>query len=96
MSIELRDYTMLIYKKDRRYKCGETLHNSYDYKARHEQWMKEEVRDLQSGLYPEHQFRIALHETYVERVNLMTGKKYLERFDAPLACSPSMESYWSA
>ena len=32
----------------------------------------------------------------VERVNLMTGKTYMERADTPYYCSPSSESYWSA
>ena len=32
----------------------------------------------------------------VERVNLMTGKTYMERADTPYYFSPSSESYWSA
>ena len=31
----------------------------------------------------------------VERTNLMSGKKYLERRDTPLCCSPSSETFWS-
>ena len=31
----------------------------------------------------------------VERVNLMTGKKYMEKSDTPLFLSPSSETYWS-
>jgi hypothetical protein len=31
----------------------------------------------------------------VERTNMMTGKKYMERRDTPIFCSPSSESYWS-
>lgn len=31
----------------------------------------------------------------VERVNLMTGKKFMERADTPNYCSPASESYWS-
>jgi hypothetical protein len=31
----------------------------------------------------------------VERVNLMTGKKYMEKADTPLFLSPSSETYWS-
>ena len=34
-------------------------------------------------------------EDMVERVNLMTGKKYLERRDTPLCVSPASETYWS-
>lgn len=34
-------------------------------------------------------------EDMVERVNLMSGKKYMEHRDTPLFCSPSSETYWS-
>jgi len=33
--------------------------------------------------------------TFVERTNIITGKKYFERFDTPSYCSPSSEHYWS-
>jgi hypothetical protein len=31
----------------------------------------------------------------VERTNLMTGKKYMEKKDTPAFLSPACESYWS-
>lgn len=31
----------------------------------------------------------------VERVNLMTGQKYMEAEDTPNCCSPASETYWS-
>lgn len=31
----------------------------------------------------------------VERVNLMTGKKYMEPVNTPSYCSPASESYWT-
>lgn len=31
----------------------------------------------------------------VERENLMSGKKFVERADTPTYCSPAFESYWS-
>jgi len=31
----------------------------------------------------------------VEKVNMMTGEKFMERSDTPYYCSPSSESYWS-
>jgi hypothetical protein len=31
----------------------------------------------------------------VERVNMMSGKKYLEPSNTPNYCSPSSEAYWS-
>jgi len=32
----------------------------------------------------------------VEKTNLMTGKKFMERSDTPYYCSPSSETYWSS
>lgn len=31
----------------------------------------------------------------VERINMMTGKPYMEAEDTPNFCSPASESYWS-
>ena len=31
----------------------------------------------------------------VERVNLMTGQKYMEDVNTPRCCSPASEAYWS-
>lgn len=33
--------------------------------------------------------------TMVEKTNMMTGKKFLERENTPYYCSPASESYWS-
>lgn len=37
----------------------------------------------------------AMEPVMVERVNLMSGQKYMEDENTPLACSPSSETYWS-
>ena len=34
-------------------------------------------------------------DTVVERVDLMTGQKYMESVDRPDSCSPSSETHWS-
>jgi hypothetical protein len=34
-------------------------------------------------------------DNMIERVNLMTGKKYMEKAGTPLFLSPSSETYWS-
>lgn len=42
------------------------------------------------------QMKVAYDIEYmVERVNLMTGKKYMEKADTPLFLSPASETYWS-
>jgi hypothetical protein len=95
MEKSLEEYTMLVYRKDKRFITGERLFGKYEYLGE-EKWMQEEVKDLQFKLFPKDSFRIEVHKTYVEKVNLMTGVKYLERFDTPHCCSPSTETYWSA
>ena len=34
-------------------------------------------------------------EPMVERINLMTGKPYMEKLNTPISCSPASETYWS-
>ncbi len=52
--------------------------------------------------YERSEYAVAEAKTYetfiaktVERVNLMTGKKYTESINTPLSCSPASETYWS-
>jgi hypothetical protein len=33
---------------------------------------------------------------YVEKTNIMTGKRYLERLDTPYCCSPASETFWAS
>lgn len=39
--------------------------------------------------------QLAHNSRMVERVNLMSGEKYMEAADTPRSCSPASESYWS-
>tara|TARA_B100001287_G_scaffold207590_1_gene176606 strand:- start:2065 stop:2391 length:327 start_codon:yes stop_codon:yes gene_type:complete len=34
-------------------------------------------------------------EKSVEKTNMMSGKKFMERVNTPYYCSPSSETYWS-
>lgn len=96
MSLELKNWTMRIWVKDRRYKTGERVYGTYVYDRRHEQWMREEVRDLQAGLYPEPKYRIEVDPTTVEVRNLMTGEMVEIPFtDRGGPCDPSTELYWT-
>jgi hypothetical protein len=56
--IHLKDWTMRIYVKDLRTKSGERIYRTVVYARKHEQWMHEEVRDLQAGLYTADKYRI--------------------------------------
>lgn len=90
------NYTIRVIKFDKRTKSGEKLVKDYDYKDMDKKWMEEEVANLHHKLYPRDKFRLELHETYVERTNIMSGEKFMERFDTPYFCSPSSETYWSS
>ena len=85
-------YTVIVYKKDARTKSGErqVLYKDYDTDnlSMLEHTVKHTWRASQG-------FRYEIHETMVERVNMMGGAKYMERFDTPRYCSPSSEAYWS-
>lgn len=93
--MERKDWTLLVYRMDKRTKTGEKLRGRYEYCDKTQAEMEAEIKDLVRQLYPVDKFRIDLHETYVTRVNMMTGKEYKERFDTPIYCSPAFESYWS-
>jgi len=92
--MERKDWTLLVYRMDRRCNTGEKLRGRYEYCNKTKDDMLAEVMDLHR-LYPTSQFRIDLYETYVTRVNMMTGLEYKERYDTPNYCSPSSESFWS-
>tara|TARA_B000000557_G_C20661241_1_gene394793 strand:- start:354 stop:659 length:306 start_codon:yes stop_codon:yes gene_type:complete len=96
-------YTVEVYKKDKRIKANSptirwgknkpglrfVLTQDYENKT------LKEIESLCKTGYPEHlKFVTEIHETYVERRNIMSGKVYKERYDVPSFCSPSSESYW--
>lgn len=39
--------------------------------------------------------QFGLNDPMVERINLMTGKPYMEKLNTPISCSPASETYWS-
>ena len=93
--IELKDWTMRIYVRDRRCKAGERILKTYAYENKHLHWMLEEVRDLQAGLYAGDKYRFEIDPTYVTVISLMNGEPVRIRAeDQGGPCDPSMESYW--
>lgn len=93
--IELADWTMRIYVRDRRCKGGERILKTYVYTRKHLQWMQEEVRDLQAGLYAGDRYRFEIDPTYVTVISLMNGEPVQIRAeDRGTCCDPSMESFW--
>ena len=86
------DYTVEIYKMDRRYHKGERLVQKVDVKANSKEKLMQEYRKVTKS----DRFRIAIYETYVTKRNCLTGVEFQERYDTPYYCSPSSETYWSS
>jgi hypothetical protein len=86
------EYTVEVYKLDRRKKAGERLEHKIDYRD-------VDYLTLRQGAYTmwpvSRGFRVEIHETFVSRKNLLSGQEFTERYDTPVFCSPSSESYWS-
>lgn len=82
------EYTVELYKLDKRYKEGRVLSMKVD--------LEDVTLDQVERMYPVRKGYVReIHETYVTRTNLMGGKEYQERYDTPRCCSPSSEAYWS-
>lgn len=91
--MERKDYTVMVFKKDRRTKKGERLvlkqdHIDIDLKTL--EHLYKTTWFIRDG------FRHEFHETYVIRKNIMTGMDVKERFDLPYSCSVASETYWSS
>ncbi len=91
-----QDWTMYIYKADRRKKTGERLVSTTVWRDRTEDEMRRESAEL-FDLYPNKLgFRIECLPTYVTVKSLMTGAEVKIRYeDRGTACDPSMERYWT-
>ena len=86
----LIEYTLEIYKKDRRTKEGRRLYAKQDFAPSTKNYIEvvaEQKRQLG--------FIVEVFETYVTKKNLIGGQEFQERYDTPYYCSPSSESYWS-
>lgn len=97
---KLTEYTLEIYKADRRIKkdarygkdkVGLRFVESRDFvpvTADFIRYAADGIRQLG--------YVVEVHETFVTRTNMMSGKEMQERYDTPYYCSPSSETYWSA
>ena len=90
-----QDYTMYIYKKDRRCKSGERLFSTTVWADRTEAAMRHECNGLY-WLYPATKgWRFEYFPTMKTVKNLMSGKDIQIPHDTPRSCDPSSELYWS-
>jgi hypothetical protein len=87
---KMTEYTLELYKTDRRTKEGRRLVEVKDIAEStraHIESIADSLRKLD--------FIVEVFETYVTKKNSMTGEEFQERYDRPYYCSPSSETYWS-
>jgi hypothetical protein len=90
-----QDWTMYIYKTDRRTKTGERLFSTTVWTGRDAAAMQREVEELHLHHYPRAQFRMEYCPTTKTVRNLMTGEAVVIPHDTPRSCDPSSELYWT-
>jgi hypothetical protein len=90
-----KDYTVYVYKLDRRYRSGERAISTTVFENRTEA----EMRTVGEGLYilfpATRGYRFEYHATMKTVKSLMTGKEVEIDRDTPHCCDPSSETYWS-
>lgn len=84
-------YTVEVYKADRRKPNGKRLFSKDDYQASKKELLELAIKQTYSA---DKGFTFNIHETFVTRRNIMTGKDFTERYDTPSCCSPATETYW--
>lgn len=90
-----QNWTMYIYRQDRRYTEGRRLYSTSVWEGRDEQGMQREVDELYLQTYPRKKFSIEFFPTTKQVKNLMTGELVEIPWDTPRSCDPSSELYWS-
>ena len=90
-----QDYTMYIYKADKRTKSGERLVSTTVWGNRTAESMKHEVESLYWLYLPKDGYRFEYVPTMKTVRNLMSGKDIQIPHDTPRSCDPSSELYWS-
>ena len=88
---KMTEYTLELYKTDRRTKEGRRLVEVKDVAEStraHIESIADSLRKLD--------FIVEVFETYVTKTNMMSGKEFQERYDTPYYCSTSSETYWSS
>lgn len=90
-----QNWTMYIYKQDRRCKTGERLFSTTVWQDRTLEGMEREMRELACDLYPGTDWRFEFVPTTKTVKNLMTGEDVVIPHDTPRSCDPSSELYWS-
>jgi hypothetical protein len=96
---KLTEYTIEIYKADKRIKRDERHGKNkvglrfvevLDYAPSTKDYIERLAENFRRNGVVANVF-----ETYVTKQNLMGGTEFQERYDTPRYCSPSSETYWS-
>ena len=92
-----KDWTIAVYKTDRRCKAGERFIAKYPFSGMDRETVDRELKELSAQLYPAKDgWRFDVQERYMTVRSLMTGKEVQIEADTPWCCNPASESYWSA
>ena len=90
-----QNWTLYIYKADKRCKTGERLFSTTVWHAQDAEGMKRECNELYD-LYPATQgWRMECFPSMKTVRNLMSGALVEIAHDTPRSCDPSSELYWS-
>jgi len=84
------NWTMYVYKADKRTKTGERLVSTTVWRDRDDASMKRECAEASGQGY-----RAEAFPTMKTVKNLMTGKDIEIPHDTPRSCDPSSELYWT-
>jgi hypothetical protein len=90
-----QDYTLYIYKADKRTKTGERLFSTTVWTGQDDNGMRRTVADLFDPYPPSKGYRFEWFPTTKTVKNLMTGLDVVIAYDTPRSCDPSTELYWS-
>ena len=87
-------YSIELFKKDKRTKTGEKLIKKMDFKKGVD---KETINNalIKEGYTMDKGFSYEIYQTWVTKKSAIDGKEFVERYDTPYYCSPSSETYWS-
>jgi len=89
------DYTVIVYKTDKRTKEGERRIKRISFEQLTQEEADNTVSMLKKSQYKGNKYRIELHKTWKTRYDSQTGDEFKEYFETPFGCSRSSESYYA-
>lgn len=90
-----QDWTMYVYRADRRKKSGERLVTTQVLKDLTEDQVREQSAQLFDAQEVKTGFRIECFPSMKQVKNLMTGQMVQIARDTPRCCDPSSELFWT-